>query len=455
VTFVILGLAALFGALKAWSAAFLCIVAGAIAYFFEHGLGDDRSRRRTRAFLFRARGGGLYRRNVGAALDGLDRRLRPLNLEDHRRDPFRPMAPDRESAVRVGSAPFGWTLLDATLRFAFAYPIGLLLLNWALFDAEARIGTLVILPSGAPAWTPIGMLIALGVLIVSFVLPSRARVVVQLAALGSAVAVAVAGAVAGAVAFAVAGAFAWATRRGFGVSAQLGLVILGLSSIFAALALAPEMDERLTTLLVFLLLLPLVNALFDYASIGCTRWLLRRGVDAPGRAWLYGGVDVLLALGLFVFLRIVLIIGVHWMNAFSGSELLDLQSLFADLRSGERGGDYWWLYLTIFSTLVPTLLHFSITLLSGAALCVQAARHRLMPILDAARPNSYPYSIAVLGLTVTTTMSLLIPPGLFFAFGYGVLRLAPSVGSAYLWFFEWVAQAIGATVEPGPVFIEV
>jgi len=44
----------------------------------------------------------------------------------------------------------------------------------------------------------------------------------------------------------------------------------------------PRICEEPRTWLVFLALLPLINAVFDFVSMGLTRWLLRSGATAGG-----------------------------------------------------------------------------------------------------------------------------------------------------------------------------
>lgn len=129
------------------------------------------------------------------------------------------------------------------------------------------------------------------------------------------------------------------------------LVGLGL-----AVRLLPELDDFGSTLLTFLALLPLVNAVLDFFSFGLTRRLLRRGADRGGLSALgmaladLGGAAVL-----FVLLGVALVTSVHVLNEIGAGSLFDLGELFASLRREPEA--YWWLYVTFFSTLVPTLLH--------------------------------------------------------------------------------------------------
>ena len=101
-------------------------------------------------------------------------------------------------------------------------------------------------------------------------------------------------------------------------------------------------------------LLPLFNALFDFACAGLTRYLLRMGLDQKRAAW-RAVLDGLGGIAIFFALGCALIIFITFVIPADGVPLLDLAQLFANLRSAP--GDYIWLMITLFSTLLPTLVH--------------------------------------------------------------------------------------------------
>jgi len=505
--FTLAGVFAAASVFKAWAlaGAVVCALLGAFCGVFDQALKRPASEQRTRAFLAGPSGAEHYRRNVARALDWLDRRLQPSNVEDDGLIRRLAQAPDRDAAERVGPAPFGWTLLDLTLRLSFIYPAALLAVNWVA-GAEARVGDLIVLQPDAPLWARLIVLTAFGTLPVSFFFARRARRAFQHfgvglgtagaaaggGASGFAIAVLVVGAGAFGVAFAGRGALSATfaifvavaaagtafvagplasvlslalglvialgcavatgklvertTRLDLGLHAYLLLVLCGLAVMLATVAFARELDESVTTLVLFLVLLPLVNALFDYLSIGTTRALLRRSMRLPGRALVFGALDVGLALAFFVLLRGVLVVLVVAMNEVAGTDLVDLQSVFADLRNGDRAGDYWWLYATIFSTLVPTLLHLSIALWSLGALVPDTLRAWVARGVDAAAGDAYAHTGAVLGLTALATWTLLVPPALTLGAGWLLVSWFPALGAGYLWLFERLAELLGATV---------
>jgi hypothetical protein len=500
------------------------------------------------------RGAVLYQTWLTAILDWLHRRLMPKDA-------------DPQSVER----PWGWPLLDLCLRFAVAYPILMLVLGWALFGIEGRVGSLVLLPEDTVWWA---RLVAIGGLVSVLVgrftansLPSRKRVVVQFVAYGLAVAfagvaafagagvftdattsaimaegaaglafgdsrivaaavadifadadevanavaasvavagagavafafavagtgagavavavaasvtvavagtgagagagagevvdpvavadkVAVAGAVAGtsAVAVAVAVAVERATRRGHGAAAH-GCFIILMITILIATARNGDMDFGPVRIsLVFLGVLPLFNAVFDYASIGLTRYLLRRGLATPRAAWAWGITDLVAAIAAFILLGCALIAMIHLMNGAANPPVLDLPALFSDLHDPVRRGDYGWLYLMLFSTFVPTFLHFSISLWSVMALPPRAVRvwvadrFALFQTSTAAEWSA----VAALGIMATVIIA-----GPVLAVLFILTRLwdaYPWIGDGFLCVFENFAWVIGVAVTPG------
>jgi hypothetical protein len=108
-------------------------------------------------------------------------------------------------------------------------------------------------------------------------------------------------------------------------------------------------------------LLPLVNAVFDFASVGLTRYLLRLGLEQKRAAW-RAVLDGLGGIAIFFALGCTLIAFVTFVVPADGVPLVDLTQLFADMRRAP--GDYIWLMVTLFSTLIPTLLHLSVAVLT-------------------------------------------------------------------------------------------
>ena len=175
------------------------------------------------------------------------------------------------------------------------------------------------------------------------------------------VAVAVAGAVAGAGAGAFAFALAFAVdryNRGKSPLWWVGFLVILLFALTATILLRDRIaDAPLASMdamvFAFLGAFPIFNALADFASIGLTRYLLRRGLS--GASWRTALADLLGGGAIFAALGLSLVTWLHLVRLPDGAALLDLPGLFGGLRT--TPGDYWWLFFMLFSTLIPTLLH--------------------------------------------------------------------------------------------------
>ena len=442
----------------------------------------------------------------------------------------------RPVARRLARWPRDWRLYDWALRLAVFYPIGLLVLLWALTGRPGTIGAFELLHA-EPRWGPrlaaIGaMALALsGPLLGKWAAASPKRGVRRISgwlpvfAVGNAVggafavstivageapvggafavagAVAVAAAVAGAFEFAVAGAGAAAVT--FAVAFNVALVVAvpfavvvvvvvvavvgGAFAVAAAgavadagaaeaaaaavaiaaaaiksrgnlaypvfsVALAASLGLCLALLpwdaaqpgrnsiFLFFGILPLLNAVFDYVSYAITLTLIGCGLRAGWAAALIGAVDLILALGLFTAAGTALVLVVARANALAGVPLYPLAPLFAGVR--QDPGAYLWLYLMLFSTIVPTLLHFAIA--SFALTGIVPQRWRLGLVGWIGDPGPVPASAAPLVIGAIWTLSLTLP----FAAMYGLYLIIaafwPSLLAEYLAIFEAVARWAGA-----------
>jgi hypothetical protein len=111
---------------------------------------------------------------------------------------------------------------------------------------------------------------------------------------------------------AAAGAFFMLDRwRGFSLLLfPVGMILGCLCE--AVLSSDPESWAALGPLLLFLGLLTLLNAPFDWASVGLTRALLRRGLELGGWwPYLLAALDAILAAGIIAVLAITMVVGVQ------------------------------------------------------------------------------------------------------------------------------------------------
>ena len=135
-------------------------------------------------------------------------------------------------------------------------------------------------------------------------------------------------------------------------------------------------------LIVLIAALPIVNAFFDFLSLGVTRYALAWGVKRFSFSTIVVSLgDAFVAALLFLALGCAATVYIHLLNSVAEAPLLELGNLFAEIR--QTPGDYWWLYATFLSTLLPTALHLIIALFAlGPALLVDPVRKWLANMME-------------------------------------------------------------------------
>ncbi len=124
-------------------------------------------------------------------------------------------------------------------------------------------------------------------------------------------------------------------------------------------------------MMLFIGLLTLVNAPFDWLTIGLTRALIRRGIELK-RWWpiLLASIDLILAAIVVMFLAITMLLAVQLFDTLAvnagGTPILGVEKVLNDLADREMRThpEYWWLYATLFSTLIPSIINVAIGALS-------------------------------------------------------------------------------------------
>jgi hypothetical protein len=119
------------------------------------------------------------------------------------------------------------------------------------------------------------------------------------------------------------------------------------------------------TLLLFLGLLTLLNAPFDWASLGLTRALLRRGLELGGWwPYLLALVDAALATLIIALLALVMVIGVQAFDELAvhggGKPVLPLDTLFDGIAKIPAAPEYWWAYALLLSSTIPSIINLVI-----------------------------------------------------------------------------------------------
>jgi hypothetical protein len=149
--------------------------------------------------------------------------------------------------------------------------------------------------------------------------------------------------------------------------------ILMISAYLAAadrFARLGQWGVHLSSLTLFMGLLTFLNAPFDWASLGLTRALLRRGLELGGWwPFLLAFVDALLAVAIIALLSLTMVFGVQAFNDLTlhgrGNPVLPLEPFFDGISAHPTAPEYWWVYATLFSTMIPSIVNLMI---GGASL---------------------------------------------------------------------------------------
>ena len=137
------------------------------------------------------------------------------------------------------------------------------------------------------------------------------------------------------------------------------MLLVWLPRFFPA---TPDANGYDWVLVVFLGGIPLVNAFFDWLSIGVTRRLLRRGLEKGALTQLgFAALDFLIALALLLALLFCTIAYIEVLNGASLAGNLtrafDIAPVLGALRANPGDPSLWWIYVTIFTTFVPSFLN--------------------------------------------------------------------------------------------------
>jgi hypothetical protein len=118
-------------------------------------------------------------------------------------------------------------------------------------------------------------------------------------------------------------------------------------------------------LLLFQGLLTLVNTPFNWASIGLTRALLRRGLELGGW-WPYilALVNAILASAIVVLLTLAMVIAIQAFGELvaraGGIPFLPIGALFDGITRNPAAPEYWWVYALLLATMSPSLINLMI-----------------------------------------------------------------------------------------------
>ncbi len=231
---------------------------------------------------------------------------------------------------------------------------------------------------------------------------------------------------------------------------QAGLLAVLSAACFAAAATfgGSEIWPKSGALILFLVLLTVLNAPFDWAALGLTRALLRRGLEREGWwPYVYALLDAFAAAAVIALLTVVCVVGVQAFGdlaARAGGEnarIVSLDDLFRGIGTNPAAPEFWWVYAMLLSTMIPSLVNLTI---GGASLLrgvpwITSLILRNMP--ERGTPNAIERTwmtllltaqmfvggllgIAAQGVLVYIVIGLLLP-----IFGFDLLDLARAVAA--------------------------
>ena len=178
------------------------------------------------------------------------------------------------------------------------------------------------------------------------------------------------------------------------------------------LALLQWVDHAIpTTLIMFLLLLPLANTLLDWLSLGATRHLLQRLQVDHGwwHAIWWAVIDLMLALMFLLLISVVLVSVISLANLFAINPVLDLQAVFDSLRDTSDHASDFWVYFLLLSTLIPTLVHFALV---GGALTRAIPQQWRYKLVDGIVKHEHKTWYAYWYLVLTPAVGFVLAPAL-------------------------------------------
>jgi len=152
------------------------------------------------------------------------------------------------------------------------------------------------------------------------------------------------------------------------------ILVVMLLVCFANVALLSHLDhwQMFGPQLLFLGPVTLVTALFGWLSLGVTRALMRRGLERQ-KWWphLYAFIAALLALVVMVFLAMVMAAAVQLFDdlaVFGGGKPVfpPVLEFLVAIKADPGNPEYWWIYATLFSIMLPSLINLFVAGISLA-----------------------------------------------------------------------------------------
>lgn len=247
-----------------------------------------------------------------------------------------------------------------------------------------------------------------------------------------------------------------------GLAAPLCYALLTVATV-AMLSYGAGLLNDWRAYYIYIGLIPIVNAMFDYFSLGLTRWALRSGLRKVGIQTLaYSALDLFAAMLIFLALGAFCIFVFHAVNELaasvqgSGTQVIPLNpadggSIFEGI--SDAPVQHTWLYLTFLTTLLPTLVHASVAVWAiGPAIMGMQARAKIVEhfrFASATLPSDVGY---VALLVAWSTFAVLAPIALIVWVATSLSAESCELGYMLLNFFITVLHLFIDNPEVIPVF---
>jgi hypothetical protein len=220
-----------------------------------------------------------------------------------------------------------------------------------------------------------------------------------------------------------------------------------------------ESDQSIFVfILIFLVFLPLTNSIFDWLSLAATRALLKGMAERDDTPALQVAGNALLGL----FLGVLLLAGLaaaataglqtmnHLSQGHGGPEFFDLAGTLHRLRVSPTDPAVWWVYFTLFSTMLPTVFHAAIASASFVTWRLPDSwkRHWLALLGTGDIKDDHPVLVGMAWrLTLMDAATVLLAALSAAILAWLLLWLMPLEGGGLLWLCERVAEWLGAPIQ--------
>ncbi len=197
-------------------------------------------------------------------------------------------------------------------------------------------------------------------------------------------------------------------------------------------------------LLIMIGFLPILNALFDFLSIGFTRYQLRKALET-GNFIIHGIIDLVFGVLLFIALAFAILIGYSILQTPDGGQLLNISEILRDVRV--RPEHYSWLYITFASTLLPTFLHVILIVTTWLFDIIPRYKDWLAYwVLKAGDPESRGLNYVVpAGFGLIGYIAVAIPLSFFYIIYLIIVAFGLDIGSVLFTGIETLAHLLGTT----------